>query len=330
MNLFLIGNGFDLAHHMNSSYDDFRRYVQKRHGYSTIARASYEDLDIGDLYKAEVGVAPDGGAYYDEDEAASLVYQLICIAEPKGDLWRDLEASLAHLEYAYCFDHLPQMTDREGDTDHFAQMHNNEDRAAELLEVVPYITTLFNEWADTLKTDKVVPRRLFQRLIDPVSDQFVNFNYTPTLQDVYGAKKVAHIHGMQGGHLEFGHGDTERSLYDEYEGTLYGAEGHLQQTHDKLRKDTPAIVARNKGLFSTFKNSTVGNVYSYGFSFGDVDLHYVRELAKRLTRNDMTWYLHKRRRRSNFGKIMENDKIHTQKQLLRKNGWMGKVQTFFA
>lgn len=31
-NLFIIGNGFDLAHGINSSYEDFHKYLQHKYG----------------------------------------------------------------------------------------------------------------------------------------------------------------------------------------------------------------------------------------------------------------------------------------------------------
>lgn len=78
---------------------------------------------------------------------------------------------------------------------------------------------------------------------------FLNFNYTRTIEQVYGIKAsdICHIHGEVSSRTEgiyFGNGDDE-----EFEGFF-----------DRLSK--------------------VNKIYSYGFSFSEVDMPYIEEIAK--------------------------------------------------
>lgn len=49
------------------------------------------------------------------------------------------------------------------------------------------------EWLETIKTSKATCSK--NALINNQSDLFINFNYTDTLESVYGIRNVLHIHG---------------------------------------------------------------------------------------------------------------------------------------
>ena len=118
-------------------------------------------------------------------------------------------------------------------------------------------------------------------------DAFLNFNYTQTLETVYGISDVCHIHGVVGDPDEdifFGHGDMEdfpESM------ASFGADWNLNQLKRDLRKDTTAALQRHWDFFEGLHD--VKSIYSFGFSFSPVDMVYIEEIARRA--KGATWYL---------------------------------------
>lgn len=114
-----------------------------------------------------------------------------------------------------------------------------------ILEIPAY----FSEWISTIKVNKfnkVLPKEDFIRLINKENDFFLSFNYTKTLEYLYGAKNVCHIHGVQGRDLIFGHGDNYDYLSNENYGSLPGTEYSFQKMHDSLKKNTQKALEDNQ------------------------------------------------------------------------------------
>lgn len=107
---------------------------------------------------------------------------------------------------------------------------------------------------------------------------FLSFNYTSTLEEIYNVGSICHIHGIQNSDIFFGHGNDED--YTEYYLSHYiGAEDELRELDVRLRKDTAKAIQVNKPFFELMQDR-VKNIYSYGFSFSDVDLPYIQEICK--------------------------------------------------
>jgi len=65
--LFVIGNGFDLAHEMKTSYEDFHQYLKE----------TYPDASFDGYNTPEVSMMPDGGEAYDnlvEEQSGKLLF----------------------------------------------------------------------------------------------------------------------------------------------------------------------------------------------------------------------------------------------------------------
>ena len=61
--------------------------------------------------------------------------------------------------------------------------------------------------------------------------------------------------------------------------------GNYKYAHDRLnealallRKNTDAIISKNKAFFTQLREANISEIYSYGFSFSKVDLPYVKEI----------------------------------------------------
>lgn len=146
---------------------------------------------------------------------------------------------------------------------------------------------------------------------------FLTFNYTETLEEVYGINedRVCHIHGKQGENILFGHGNT-KDYTDEYMSKNIGSENSLSELDNFLKKDTKQAMKEHK-LFFDGIDDTIKEVYSIGFSFADVDLIYIKEICRKLS-VDAVWHLND----------FNPSDIPMFQTKLRKCGFKGRFATF--
>lgn len=305
MRLFVIGNGFDRAHKLPTSYEDFRQYLLDE----------YPDSDTDNFTIPEGQTTADGDISYEDVDVVSYLLRLVSNVD--GEEWSNLEHSLGYLDYDEIFDSLETVRDNDGDPDHFKNLYNTEDLASGLVEPTLSIAELFSEWIDTIEIEEVDKIDEFSALIDPEKDLFLTFNYTSTLETVYGAQYVCHIHGEQGTELVFGHGNDED--YTEYYLDKYtGSETALRQIDELLKKDTSSAIKKNNAFFEDLEKVSIDRVYSFGFSFSKVDEIYVKEICKRLPR-DVTWYL------NDFDPSEKRDEYQ---KIIISSGFSGKFSTY--
>lgn len=307
--LFIIGNGFDSAHCLATSYDEFRKYLCN----------TYMNGKSGEDYMPmvpTVTMGPKGEDICDMEEVAEFLVYLISIAEPDGSKWSDLEASLGRLDYDEAFDMLPEELDDDGDINYWRESYNNEDMASNLYTVVSYVKDLFAEWVDDIDIEIAKTKQRFLSLIEP-EDIFLTFNYTETLEVVYGINedRVCHIHGKQGENILFGHGNT-RDYTDEYMSKNIGSENSLSELDNFLKKDTKQAMKEHI-LFFDGIDDKIKEVYSIGFSFADVDLIYIKEICRKLS-VDAVWHLND----------FNPSDIPMFQTKLRKCGFKGRFATF--
>lgn len=306
-NLFIIGNGFDIAHGMKTKYSDFRKYL--------ISKYLDEDPDNLNFEVPYSNPKPDGGSEYNDADVVLAIIKLLDKTE--GILWNDIESSLGILDYSDIFEEL------EFDTDHKNlkhQYYNNEDIAMELCEAISLIQKYFHSW---IKTIKISTTQLsdFQKLINPQKDLFLNFNYTRTLEKLYDVKNICHIHGSTRGKIYFGHGDDKDSTED-YQNDFLGAEYELNRLKHFLKKNTYLAYKKNIRFFSAIKKMLLHenlNIYSYGFSFSDVDKFYLKKIFLNTNTENICFYMNdydKKSKRKQFEKI------------LKECGFNGKISSF--
>lgn len=304
--LFIIGNGFDLFHGIPTKYEDFKEYLQMQ----------YPDAIDKEFNVPTVEIGHRGDIEFDIDEVVSYLIDLISRTE--GTLWKNLEKSLGELNFNYDFYCLPNMYDKDGDRNLWHEAYNNEDLSENLASIVPVILELFYNWIQTIDITKHKASPEVKSLIDAKKDYFISFNYTRTLEELYGVKDVCHIHGVQGGEekIFFGHGAGFR--FDENNTSKYtGCESGLEKIQNALRKDTEGALREHKNFFEKLGKS-ISSIYSYGFSFGEVDLIYLKEIFKIVNTKETTFYLH------NYDKTLHS----TNKRIICNCGFHGVFNTF--
>lgn len=84
----------------------------------------------------------------------------------------------------------------------------------------------------------------------------------------------------------FTHGNDE--LVTEHSYSI-GTEESFEKLKRKLRKDTVEIIQKNEKFFRQLSN--VQEIYSYGFSFSEVDMVYIKEICNYLDPASVTWFI---------------------------------------
>lgn len=276
--LFIIGNGFDIAHRLKTSYDDFRKHL-----------ILDTEIETDGLVIPESTQMPDGEIIYNKTEILSMLFFLISEAESNTEKWSNIEASLANLNFDDAF-YFSEVFDKDGDTDLWKTVLNNEDIASNLLIPTLTIQDLFSEWVETLDIHCAKAKKDFLKLIGQ-QDLFLTFNYTNTLEEIYNISKdrICYIHGKQNEDIFFGHGDTDDNT-DYYMTNYTGSENDLTSIHDQLRKRTDIALKRKLKFFEKVEYANINEIYSYGFSFSEVDMIYLKEICKRTDTEEITWY----------------------------------------
>ena len=133
--LFILGNGFDLAHCLPTSYRHFQNYL-----YDTYPEAYHTDDGVWSISPQE---QKDGGMVVDRSEAVAFITYVIDCAE--GPEWSDLESTLGKLNFDSL---LSDAKDMIGEIEP-NRIHNNiEDLSAAYYVVMKEMRQLFKEWVE--------------------------------------------------------------------------------------------------------------------------------------------------------------------------------------
>lgn len=261
-NLLIVGNGFDRHHGLPTAYSDYEAWLQ----------ANYPCL---------------------HDEFQGFEYLL-----HRGDaeLWSELEDSLGIDWDGLCDDVLsttyPNLADENpGWDDFWVELKLR-------LEFLRMFTReRFREWVDGIDVSCAEPH-----LRLPDDAVFITFNYTPTLERVYGVgdDRILHIHGsiLDGGStLQFGSPDNRpedlvAALEREYGmDDLYGATiAQGVSVAAESSADTWKNVSGNYGALERFLGRFGGleTVIVMGNRYDSVDEPYYRDVLAPLLR-DAEW-----------------------------------------
>lgn len=286
--LFIIGNGFDCyGHKMKTKYIDFKKYLVKR----------FPDLDEEFDWIPQETMLQDGGEEYDLNEVVGLIIRTIdeCLKPDWGSLEECLgqefiENIVYSNEWAY------RVTDAsdEDDDEIFHSVYENEDLTESIIGAYRILNSLFQDWVfnDLAKIDFKKVKR-FKKTPSFKKSLFLSFNYTSTLEELYkvAAANICYIHGNAGdknSRIYFGHGnDEEIEEFDRYIG-ISDAYNRLKMD---LRKNTGQAISDNYSFFKCI--SGIKRIYSYGFSFSNVDMIYLEEICRHINPSKVRWYFNK-------------------------------------
>ena len=298
--LFIIGNGFDCyGHDMPTKYSDFKQFLLEK--YPNIMSIPPRIPTIPTIYPAT-----DRLRIY--AEVGRVRYILHVLDACQNDQWSNLEAVLGDKIFEAFVD---DILDEEYNTESTISFENNDAIANGIAEMTDFLSVgivmedtfdslkeYFYQWVTEklgrLRYDEYEKKKEFTQVLSCDNEAepniFMNFNYTLTLEKLYGisGKNVYHIHGKVGDSKKkvfFGHGKGEWEISMEDVPTLASS---FYQISRNLRKNTWLAIKQNKELFERIRN--VSEIYPYGFSFSDVDMVYIDKISEKVDPTQVTWY----------------------------------------
>lgn len=218
-NLFIIGNGFDLAHGLPTSYGDFKKFLYSKYN---LSKQSFDEVEMLYDFEFPESIMDGSGAEVFEFDKYASVYFKICnhlnedIETHQTD-WRDFESNLAKITWIEV-DGM-DILDKEGDLNGSHTTHLRETTSDQFNSAYHDMTQhFFEKWIGQVLETPAYDRlsdgdydSLKQLILDRKSDSyFLTFNYTPVLEEVYDVPKdnILHIHGeIDEGGLVVGHGE---------------------------------------------------------------------------------------------------------------------------
>ncbi|MBV6391198.1 MAG: hypothetical protein KPEEDBHJ_00406 [Anaerolineales bacterium] len=280
--LYIIGNGFDIHHGINSRYSDFKNYL--------------------------LGV----------DKS---LHKLITEYIPTEENWSDLEQALADTDRDSITEYTLQFLKSYGADDWSDSYHHDYQYEIDKIiqGLSTNLKNRFAEWITQLYIPKHadVEGRIIS--IDK-NAQFLSFNYTSTLSVIYGVPKdnILFIHGKAGSsnqEIVLGHAWSPNlsqkgvSLDEDIEDPRV-VEGNeiINEFFKKTFKNAQGIIAQNLSFFTNLRR--VSNIYILGHSLSSVDINYFEEIIKNIDIDKVQWKI------SFFG----NDEFGRHKATIKKLG----------
>lgn len=265
MKLFIIGNGFDIAHGLPTQYSEFRDYL--------------EEIDFDFLIKLEAAYG------FVTESRKDLVNNL---------LWRDFESNLSSINEEEIVDGALSidMGLEGGDVDIEDTLNTYWE---EEYKYIQNLNDYVKSWVQEIDIN-VLPKTT--KIRRNLKDLFLTFNYTLVLERVYkiDSEQILHIHGSLNNDKDYepviGHGNAEiiertkasaveaSENFWEKESSIYNA---LTDYLERTRKDVPFYLCYNNEFF--LKLHSVDQVNVVGHSWGDVDLPYFKKVLQNVGQN---------------------------------------------
>jgi len=276
--LYIIGNGFDLHHGINTDYKEFRNYLE----------INYPDL-LDSL-----------GLYYDIDEDSLL--------------WSEFENELKEFDPTELEENFGEyMPDYSSDD--FRDRDRYDLRfyiQNELQPIQNGLQEAFNNWIASRKT----PNNKDLNIPIDINAIFLNFNYTNVLESLYGISRnnINYIHNKSGENnsdLLFGHAwnpqqwakqrtpempvdldDEQKQNWIDYQSDSYDysvmrAYEEIDGFFSNIYKDCESIIDKNHDFFSNLRD--IKEIFIYGHSLSEVDKPYFEKIAKIVDLSIVHW-----------------------------------------
>lgn len=295
--LFIIGNGFDLNHGYRTDYESFRDYL-KAHTYTV------GSFDLYNLFD-EMG----------------------------DDEWRSFEENLAYLDFeSWASDYTSDLSDEElSDREFEREYSRNSDLLDSFNEIkeklYPALCCALRNFVLDTVTAKASSKKYFNSSFNKSSkeDTFISFNYTRTLETLYGIDKnqITYLHGIASSYfpspdereqydeagIVFGHGEKQSEVPEDFEAD---AEFDLFNPEKTLKYLTNSLCKQY--CFDEFDDAVqraldnnLSEVQIIGHSLGSVDKSYFEHLKKKIGSNiKIVYWLYNEEDQYRMQKILEN------------------------
>lgn len=279
--LYIIGNGFDIAHDLPTTYWHFRNFLDEHDWMFLIRLEELFGIAQIDVQDPRVNVkAWETGI--------------------KDKLWGSLEEKLAcpDIDAMLSFSSsIVGQLDLEGGN--WGIEDTMDSYWEDMYGFVKKLPMYVEQWANSIDLSFVVPRK--RKMINLESGKVLTFNYTSTLEECYHVDPgiIEHVHG---GLLPYtdeppvmGHGDKQsimshRVLADEadrlYDEGGKSIENAIANYFENTLKDTGSIICQKSRFFQNLYD--IDNVDVVGLSYSSVDFPYLQEV-KNSVKSDACW-----------------------------------------
>ena len=242
--LYIIGNGFDIAHGIPCKYSDFRRYCEEN------MPEMYENLN----------------RYYDGGDK----------------LWSDFESELPNLNKDVLFDWAT--TNNPNWNQNWDGYYSFIDEVRNEVDYIEWLKSAFTEWIQSISLEKVhrkydilVKDSLFITFNYTLTLE--NVYHIPAYQilHIHGMSVGEFPKLVVGHNMPDTKVDNIFSSENDFEEEACEEVANLIK---KWHKDTAGIIANYEGIFSQLSN--VKDVYVLGHSMNEVDLPYFEKIKQNL------------------------------------------------
>ncbi len=263
--LYIIGNGFDIAHHLPTTYECFHKWLKANH-----------------------------------DKHFVRAFEILYPHVKKNGEWRDIESALSELSLgdAISFD-----LNYQGCPDEVRKEKSFCDEyecGKEIQQVILNLHSCLFDWAHGIDNSKCL--KVF--CLNNDADYFT-FNYTRTLEILYNIlpEKVHHVHGAvgTGEELVIGYGDDSFEKDDYYIDDMRVNKDIIISQLRKNKKAVNAILVEPKFKQFVGALSEISVVVVFGHSCSGVDKSYYEEISKNIkAKAHWIFYVHDKERNKLF------------------------------
>jgi hypothetical protein len=255
--LYIIGNGFDINHNLETGYDSFHQFI----------KVNYPDLE-------------------------NLFEEYFRLNTNKDNLWSDFENDLGTFNWKSFFDEINNI-DIYDEKFRPSFVYCIEDELKQEADaLIEQIKDAFQNWLNQIDLESTNIKIDFDS-----KGSFLNFNYTLTLEKVYKipSANIFHIHGdieTNQNSLIFGHnkeltempeidenGDSNRTMFTD-------SENAAKYPFYSFQKPVNEIISENKSFFESIRN--IDEIEIYGHSLNQIDIPYFEEIIKQ-TNDSTNW-----------------------------------------
>ncbi|MFK4784556.1 AbiH family protein [Fusobacterium sp. MFO224] len=276
--LFIIGNGFDLGHKLETSYDDFKIFLiiqifqeEYKKGKQNFLKEFYNQCDdyLRLCYPGETLSRNEINSIFEENSIKKItklmketLWECFCAfysniyfqdyLENESNwskyfinlievvyYWQDFESSLGKL-YLGVDSNYSDIFIKSDHGEAKRSMDENREIQIKMFELLEELDISFRNWINLVDVNKANKLETFGKEINDET-LFFTFNYTNTLEEVYNVQSnnILHIHGKVGEKIIYGHEGFEvLSEKDEY----------LKRCESKQTTDGEAVYELDESL----------------------------------------------------------------------------------
>lgn len=306
MAIYILGNGFDLAHKLPTSYKDFLHFVYNKY-VRQIEKSDFlekferiiDNMNIN-LTEIEEDRDKDDIAYRVNPEYAAKWFLYLLTYAGESKYWNELEKSMGVIDYQSIIDEY----DSSDDDDPWAQDAYYASLTDSWPKVAKYLNVWLKEWIASIDLEACKLEKFEADITSENNVLFISFNYTLTLESLYNvdSENILHLHGKRGDdRLIFGHGEFDQ-------GEL-SASPSPSSADNILEVDNIFRKELQEEELEDFLDSlyNINEIRIIGFSFGEVDLPYIKQVKEKFP--DANWIINKFNGEEKTYKRILEDKI---------------------